>query len=69
MNQPILFDLYTCQLLKLYYKLYRNKLARYFDSFLPEFGIHNHTLRNDHIRLPTIRCELGEMDVKYQMHL
>ena len=26
MKQPILSDLYTCQLLKLYYKLYRNRL-------------------------------------------
>ena len=69
MNQPKLSDLYTCQLLKLYYRLYRNKLPRYFDNFLPEFGIHNHTLRNDLIRLPAIRCEFGEMNAKYQMHL
>ena len=45
MNQSKLSDLYTCQLLKLYYKFYRNKLPRYFDNFLPEFGIY--TLRND----------------------
>ena len=51
MNQPKPSDLYTCQLLILYYKLYRNKLACYFDNFLPEFGIHNHTLRNDLTRL------------------
>ena len=69
MNQTKLSDLYTCQLLKLYYKLYRNKLPRYFDNFLPEFGIPNHTLRNDLIRLPAIRCEFGEMNAKYQMHL
>ena len=69
MNQPKLSDLYTCQFLKLYYKLYRNMLPRYFDNFLPEFGIHNHTLRNDLIRLPAIRCEFGEMNAKYQMHL
>ena len=69
MNQPKLSDLYTCQLLKLYYRLYRNKLPHYFDIFLPEFGIHNHTLRNDLIRLPAIRCEFGEMNARYQMHL
>ena len=69
MNQTKLSDLYTCQLLKLYYKLYRNKLPRYFDNFLPEFGIYNHTLRNDLMRLPAIRCEFGEMNAKYQMHL
>ena len=45
MNQHKLSDLYTCQLLKLYYRLYRNKLPCYFDNFLPEFGIHNHTLK------------------------
>ena len=39
------------------------------DNFLPEFGIHDHTLRNDLIRLPAIRCEFGEMNAKYQMHL
>ena len=69
MNQPKLSDLYTCQLLKLYYRLYRNKLPHNFDNFLPEFGIHNHTLRNDLIRLPAIRCEFGEINAKYQMHL
>ena len=30
MNQTKLSILYTCQLLKIYYKLYRNKLPRYF---------------------------------------
>ena len=69
MNQSKQSDLYTCQLLKLYYKLYRSKLSRYFDDFLAEFGIHNHTLRNDLIRLLAIRCEFGEMNAKYQMHL
>ena len=46
-----------------------NKLLRYFHNFLPEFGIHNHTIRNDLIRLPAIRCEFGEMNAKYQMRL
>ena len=53
----------------LQYKLYRNKLPRYFVNFLQESGIHNHTLRNDPIRLPAIRCAFGEMNAKYQMHL
>ena len=64
MNQPKLSDLHvntsTCQLLRLYYRLHRTKLPRYFDNFLPEFGIHMHTLRNDLIRLPAIRCEFRE---------
>ena len=69
MKQPKLSDLYTCNLLKLYHKLYRNRLPPYFDNFLPEFGEHNHMLRNDLIRLPVVRCEYGEMNAKYQMHL
>ena len=69
MKQPKLSDLYTCNLLKLYHKLYRNRLPPYFDNFLPEFGEHNHMLRNDQIRLPVVRCEFGEMNAKYQMHL
>ena len=69
MKQPKLSDLYTCHLLKLYHKLYRNRLLLYFDNFLPEFGEHNHMLRNDLIRLPVVRCEFGEMNAKYQMHL
>ena len=31
--------------------------------------LHNHMLRNDLIRLPVVRCEFGEMNAKYQMHL
>ena len=38
MNQLKLTDMYTCNLLKLYYKLYRNKLPDYFDNFLPEYA-------------------------------
>ena len=42
----------------LYYRLHRNKLPRYFDNYLPEFGIHNHMLRNDLIRLPALDVNL-----------
>ena len=58
-------DLYTCNLLKMYYKLCRNMLPVYFESFTPEYGDYHHNLRNDQIRLPLIRCEYGEMNVKY----
>ena len=57
MKQVKLSDLYTCHLLKLYYKLHRNRLPPYFDNFLPEYGDYTHNLRNDLIRLPAIRCE------------
>ena len=38
MNRLRVSDLYTCNLLKLYYKLYRNILPGYFESFIPEYG-------------------------------
>ena len=58
MNQLKLPDMYTCQLLKFYYKLYCNKLPAYFKKFLPENGDSQHNLCNNCIRLPAIRCEL-----------
>ena len=67
MSQPKLSDLYIINLLKLYYKLYRNRLPTYFECFLPEYGGHRHYLRNDLIRLPIIRCEFEVMNAKYQM--
>ena len=69
MNQVKLSDLYSCHLLKLYYKLYRNSLPSYFDNFIPEYGVYGHNLHNDLIRLPAIRCEFGTMNAKYQWHL
>ena len=35
MNNVRVSDLYTCNLLKMYYKLYRNMLLVYFESFIP----------------------------------
>ena len=62
-------DLYTCQLMKLYNKFYRNWLPVYFERFLPEYGEFQHDLRNNSIRLPTIRREYGKINAKYQLHL
>ena len=67
-NQPKLSDLYIINLLKLYYKLHRNRLPTYFECFLPEYGDHRHNLLNNLIRLPIIRCEFEEINAKYQMH-
>ena len=55
--------------MKRYYKSYRNRLPPYFDNFSPEYGDYTHNLRNDLIRLPTIRCKFGAMNAKYQIHL
>ena len=68
MNQLKLPDLYTFHLLKLYYKLYRNKLPPYFENFIPQYGAYHQNLRNNHIRLPAIRCEFEKHNSKYQMH-
>ena len=38
MNHLKVFDLYTCNLLKMYYNLYRNVLPVYFNSFIEEYG-------------------------------
>ena len=55
MNQLKLSDMYTCTLLKLYYKLYRNRLPPYFENFIPVYGESRHNLRNKCIYLPDIR--------------
>ena len=68
MNQLKLPDLYTFDLLKLYYKLYRNKLPPYFENFIPHYGTYHQNLRNNHIRLPAIRCDIEKNNSKYQMH-
>ena len=69
MNQLKLSDMYTCHLLKLYYKLYRNRLPTYFENFITKYGGSSHNLRNRHIHLPDVRCEFGKLNAKYQMHL
>ena len=68
MNQLKLPDLYTFHLLKLYYKLYINKLPPYFENFIPQYGAYYQNLRNNHIRLPAISCEFEKNNSKYQMH-
>ena len=68
MDQLKLPDMYTCNLIKLYYKLYRNKLPTYFKIFIPNYGESQHDLRHKNIRLPAIRCEYENINAKYQMH-
>ena len=67
-TEPILrnksIQTFTCQLPKLHYKLYRNKLPAYFKNFLPMYGDTQHNLRNNYIRLPAIRCEFGKLNTK-----
>ena len=68
MNQSKLPDFHTFHLLKLYYKLYRNKLPTYFENFIPQYSAYHQNLRNNHIRQPAIRCEFEKNNVKCQMH-
>ena len=68
MNQLKLPDLYTFHLLKLCYKLYRNKLPPYFENFIVQYDAHHQNLRNNHIHLPAIRCEFEKNNSKYQLH-
>ena len=57
MDQLKFPDMYTCHLIKLYYKLYRNMLPTYFENFIPKYGEFQHDLRHNNIRLPAIRCD------------
>ena len=67
MDQLKLPDMYTCHLIKLYYKLYRNKLSINFENFIPEYGESQHDLPHDNIRLPAIKCGYERINIKYQM--
>ena len=69
MNQLEHSDMYTCHLLKVYYRLYRDRIPTYFENYIPEYSESNHNLRNRHIHPPDVRCELGKLNAKYQMHL
>ena len=61
--------MYTCQLIKLCYKLYRNTFPTYFENFRPEYyGKSQHNLRHNNIRWSAIRCAYEKMNAKYQMH-
>ena len=40
----------------------------YFKNFIPHYGAYRQNLRNNHIRLPAIRCEFEKTTSKYQMH-
>ena len=70
MDQLNLSDMYTCHLIKIYYKLYRKKLPTYmyFENFIPEYGESQHDLRHNNIRLLAIRCEYEKINAKYQTY-
>ena len=67
---PMLKDLYTIQLYKIYYKNIHNILPVYFQSFLPNYingSAHNHNLRHEALRLPMTRKEYYVQSTKYQL--
>ena len=67
---PMLKDLYTIQLYKIYYKNIHNILPVYFQRFLPNYNngsAHNHNLRHQALRLPMTRKEYYVQSTKYQL--
>ena len=68
MNQLKLVDMYNSKLLKFYYKLYRNQLPCYFDSFLPTYGTSHYPLKYDGLHLPHANHKFCEVNAKYQLH-
>ena len=77
---PMLKDLYTIQLYKIYYKIIHNILPVYFQRFLPNYNngsadsdrhvtesAHNHNLRHQALRLPMTRKECYVQSTKYQL--
>ena len=53
---------------KFYYKLYRNLLPCYFDSFFPTYGTSYYPLRYDGLHLPHANHKFCEVNAKYQLH-
>ena len=67
---PMLKDLYTIQLYKIYYKNIHKILPVYFQRFLPNYNngsAHNHNLRHQDLRLPMTRKEYYVQSTKYQL--
>ena len=67
---PMLKDLYTIQLYKIYYKNIHNILPVYFLRFLPNYNngsAHNHNLKHQALRLPMTRKEYYVQSTKYQL--
>ena len=62
MNQLKLPDMYTFYLIKLYYKLH-SKPPPYFENFIPHYCAYHQNLRNNHIRLPAIRCDFEKKNI------
>ena len=67
---PMLKDLYTIQLYKIYYNNIHNILPVYFQRFLPNYNngsAHDHNLRHQALRLPMTRKEYYVQSTKYQL--
>ena len=67
---PMLKDLYTIQIYKIYYKNIHNILHVFFQRFLNNYNngsAHNHNLRHQDLRLPMTRKEYYVQSTKYQL--
>ena len=69
MNQLKLSDMYTCYIMKFYYKLYRNRLPLYFANIIPVYGESRHSLCNRWIHLPDIKCEFCKINTEVLRYL
>ena len=49
--------------------MYRNRLPTCFNNFIPEYDESNYNLQTRFIQLPDVRCEFGQVNAKYQVHL
>ena len=69
MNRLKPADMYTCHLLKLYYKLYRNT-TRIFRKFYSRISwIQPQFTKPSHSSTWCRLCEFGKLNANYQMHL
>ena len=67
---PMLKDLYTFQLYKIYYRNIHNILPVYFQRFLASYSngsAHNHNLRHQALKLPMTRKQYYMQSTKYQL--
>ena len=69
MDQLKLPDMYTCHLVKFYYKLYRSKIIdTLIILYLNMANLCMTYVRHNNIRLPVIMCEYKKNEPKHQMH-
>ena len=70
-TEPILKKYESTQITRFVYFSFAEiilQIIQNFENFIPQYGAYHQNLRNNHIRLPAIRCEFEKNNSKYQMH-